>query len=111
MKPLTDFFIKNKIVAEAAIAIALVAGGYYGISLFMGSGEITVVETNEQLLGQNFVLFLKAVNQDHVSLTDRSFLSNPLIAELQDFTEIIPPTTERGRADPFIPYASSRPLR
>jgi hypothetical protein len=74
------------------------------------SVSVKKVEVNEQLLGQNFILFLKIVNQEKVSF-HRDFLESALVKQLHDYSEIITANETRGRPDPFVPYASSRPLR
>ncbi len=108
-----SFFLQKKtLIIEVAVLIAFLGGMYY---LYMSFSEdsttTTPVAINEQLLGQNFVLFLKVVNQDRISFRDISFMDSALVSQLRDFSEVIDPTESRGRLDPFVPYASSRPLR
>ncbi len=108
-----SFFVQKKtVLIEAAVLILFLAGGYYLYTSF-SEGEATIASTqvNEQLLGQNFVLFLKVVNQDRISFKDINFMDSALVAQLRDFSEFIPINDSRGRVDPFTPYASSRPLR
>ena len=86
-------------------------GSYFGFSYFVSSGDsTTVVESNGQLLGPRFVDFLQLTGKNAVNL-DVSFLDNPTLKQLQDFTEVIPETDKRGRVYPFYPYDSSRPIR
>ena len=108
-----SFFVQKKtVIIEAAILILFLAGGYYLYSSFTQE-EVSVTQTqfNEQLLGQNFVSFLKVVNQDKISFKNINFMNTPLVNQLRDFSEIIGINETRGRSDPFVPYASSRPIR
>ncbi len=108
-----SFFIKKKtVIIEGAILILFLFGMYYLYTSF-SEGSTTVSETkiNEQLLGQNFVLFLKVVNQDRISFTDLNFINSALVRRMRDFSETISTNDTRGRLDPFVPYASTRPLR
>jgi hypothetical protein len=85
---------------------------YYAYTLFSeGSATVSGSSVNEQLLGQNFVLFLKAVNQDKISFGGINFLDSEIVRRLQDHSEFIGINDTRGRVDPFVPYASTRPLR
>jgi LPS O-antigen subunit length determinant protein (WzzB/FepE family) len=113
MNNLSSFFAQKKtIIIEAAVLTAVVIGMLYAYSIFTSEdATVTQPAINQQLLGQNFILFLKAVNQDKVSLRETAFLNTTFVAQLQDFSETISPTASRGRSDPFTPYASSRPIR
>lgn len=95
---------------EAAVLILFLFGMYYLYTMF-SEGEVTTVQANEQLLGQNLVLFIKAVNQDRISFREVDFLNSEVAQSLRDFSETILPTESRGRVDPFVPYAPTRPLR
>lgn len=108
-----SFFIQKKtILIEAIILVAFLFGAYYLYTSFSQEETVTTtVSVNEQLLGQNFVLFLKAVNQDRISFRDINFMDSELVRQLRDFSETISITDSRGRVDPFVPYASSRPIR
>jgi hypothetical protein len=108
-----SFFVNKKtVIIEAVILVLFLVGGYYVYSsLSEASGSTTQTQFNEQLLGQNFVMFLKVVNQDKISFRDISFMNTPLVQQLRDFSETINPTETRGRLDPFVPYASSRSIR
>lgn len=107
-----SFFVqKKKIILEAAILIAFLYGCYYVYSMLNQDTTTTTTSVNEQLLGQNFILFLKAVNKDRISFKDTNFLDNNLVKQLRDFSETISINDSRGRVDPFVPYASTRPLR
>lgn len=108
-----SFFVQKKtIIIEAAILIAFLAGIYYVYTSFSEeSATVSQTSINEQLLGQNFTLFLKVINQDKVSFNNTSFMKSSLVEQLRDFSEVIGENATRGRADPFAPYASSRPLR
>lgn len=108
-----SFFVQKKtVIIEAAVLILFLFGAYYLYSSFSeGTSTVTETQMNEQLLGQNFVLFLKVVNQDRISFRDINFMDSELVKQLRDFSEIITINDTRGRADPFVPYASTRPLR
>lgn len=108
-----SFFVQKKtVLIEAAILIAFLGGMFY-LYTIMSEGEATTAnsQANEQLLGKNFVLFIKAVNQDKLSFREADFMNSDLVQRLRDFTETILPSETRGRVDPFLPYASTRPLR
>lgn len=108
-----SFFVQKKtVLIEAAILIAFLGGMFY-LYTIMTEGEATVTtsQQNEQLLGKNFTLFIKAVNQDKLSFREADFMNSDLVQRLRDFTETILPSETRGRVDPFVPYASTRPLR
>jgi hypothetical protein len=109
-----SFFTQHKmLITEIAVAVALLVIGYYGVSLLTNTETTSTTEgaINQQLLGQNFVIFLQAVNQDKVNISNTTFLDSQLVRNMQDFSEVIGETSARGRADPFLPYASSRPIR
>lgn len=108
-----SFFVQKKtVIIEAVVLILFLAGMYYVYTSF-SQDETTTVDSqvNEQLLGQNFVMFLKVVNQDRISFRDVGFLDSSLVQQLRDFSEVIGINESRGRADPFSPYDSSRPIR
>ena len=65
----------------------------------------TQATLNEQNLGPDVILFLKA-KKDNLSFDskDLSFMEKPLIRQLQNFSETISPNVKRGREDPFTPY-------
>ncbi len=108
----TFFTQKKTVVIEIVVLILFLVGMYYlYISFSEEQATVTTSQANQALLGQNFTLFLKAVNQDKLSFKDVSFLSSDFASQLQDFSQNFPPTVVRGRVDPFVPYASSRPLR
>lgn len=103
---------KKSMYIEVFILMLFLAGMYYLYTLFsQPTTTTTTSQASEQLLGQNFVLFLKAVNQDKLSLRDTGFMNSELVQQLQDFSETISPTTFRGRLNPFTPYASTGSLR
>ncbi len=108
-----SFFVQKKtVIIEAAILLLFLFGAYYLYTSFSeGSASVSETKINEQLLGQNFVLFLKVVNQDRISFTDANFMDSALVRQLRDFSETISTNDTRGRVDPFVPYASTRPLR
>lgn len=108
-----SFFVQKKtVIIEAAVLILFLFGAYYLYTSFSeGSTSVSETKINEQLLGQNFVLFLKVVNQDRISFTDANFMDSALVRQLRDFSETISTNDTRGRVDPFVPYASTRPLR
>jgi hypothetical protein len=108
-----SFFVQKKtLILEILILVLFLGGIYYLYTIMREGGSVTVQgEVSEQLLGQNFVLFLKIVNQDKISFREADFLNSDLVQRLRDFSETILPTDSRGRADPFVPYASTRPLR
>lgn len=108
-----SFFTQKKtIIVEAVILIAFLFGMYYLYTMFSeDSATVTQTKINEQLLGQNFTLFLKLLNQDRISFRDAAFLNSELVKQLKDFSEIIDINETRGRVDPFTPYASPRSIR
>lgn len=108
-----SFFVQKKTVIIEASILILFLGGMFYLYTIMGEGEATTTDskTSEQLLGKNFVLFIKAVNQDKLSFREADFMNSDLVQRLRDFSENILPTEMRGRVDPFVPYASTRPLR
>ncbi len=108
-----SFFVQKKtVIIEGAILVLFLFGAYYLYTSFSeDSASVSETKINEQLLGQNFVLFLKVVNQDRISFTDANFMDSALVRQLRDFSEIISTNDTRGRVDPFVPYASTRPLR
>lgn len=110
---MNSFFVKKKtLIIESAVLIIFLAGMYYVYTMFTVEDATTTTATaNEELLGQNFVLFLKAVNNDKLSFRDLSFLDSDLVKQLQDHSQTIDVNDTRGRVDPFVPYASTRPLR
>lgn len=111
-KDISNLFVeKKKIIIEVIILVAVLAGGYYFYSNFSEKSATTTVSMNEQLLGQNFVVLLKAINQDNISFAQKSFLDSALVRQLQDFSETILPNDSRGRSDPFTAYASTRSIR
>ena len=106
---LTD---KKTILIEILILAAVLGAGYYGyVTLFNSENVTKQVTVNEELLGGNFIEFIKVTKKDKISFSDRGFLDSVYVTQLQDFSEIISPNATRGRLDPFLPYASSRPLR
>jgi hypothetical protein len=114
-----SFFIQKKTLIIEVLVLALFLGGSLYLYMALGGEETATVTTasyNEQLLGQNSVLFLKTMNQDKISFTssDLSLIrpsSSPIVARLKDRTQTVDINPERGRNDPFAPYASSRPIR
>ncbi len=108
-----SFFVQKKtVIIEAAVLILFLFGAYYLYTSFSeGATSVSETKINEQLLGQNFVLFLKVVNTDRISFTDANFMDSALVRQLRDFSETISTNDTRGRVDPFVPYASTRPLR
>jgi hypothetical protein len=107
-----SFFVQKKtVIIEAAVLILFLGGMYYLYTIFSVSDTTVQPSANEQLLGQNFVLFLKAVNEDRISFNDNSFANSKLFSQLKDYSETIGQNDTRGRVDPFVPYASTRPLR
>jgi hypothetical protein len=108
-----SFFVQKKtLLMEVAVLIAFLGGMYYLYTIFSeGSATTTASQVNTQLLGQNFTLFLKAVNEDKISFRDINFMDSALVQQLRDFSQTITVNESRGRVDPFTPYASSRPVR
>jgi hypothetical protein len=101
---------KKKLIIEILVLVVFLGGMYYLYTMFTAPQEVVETKMNEQLLGQNFVLFLKVINQDRLSFRN-DFMKASLVSQLRDFSETITENPSRGRADPFVPYASSRPLR
>lgn len=105
--------VKQKtIIIEVLILVAVFGGAYYLYTYFQESITTTSqVSSGNELLGKNFVNFTNATTKDKVSFKEITFLKKELVEMLQDYSEIISPNATRGRLDPFLPYASSRPLR
>lgn len=108
-----SFFVQKKtVIIEGLVLVLFLAGMYYLYTTFSeDTATVSTANVNEQLLGQNFVLFLKAVNQDRLSFREVSFMDSDLVRQLRDYSETIGVNETRGRVDPFVPYASSRPIR
>ncbi len=108
-----SFFIQKKtVIIEALVLVLFLGGMYYLYTIFSeDTSTTTTASVNEQLLGQNFVLFLKAVNDDKISFRDINFMDSALVQQLRDYSQTITTNESRGRVDPFSPYASSRSLR
>ena len=108
-----SFFVQKKtVIIEGLVLVLFLAGMYYLYTTFSeDTATVSTASVNEQLLGQNFVLFLKAVNQDRLSFREVSFMDSDLVRQLRDYSETIGVNETRGRVDPFVPYASSRPIR
>ncbi len=109
---LPSFFVQKKtLVVETIVLVIFLVGVYYLYTIFSEQTPVATSSQNNQLLGQNLTLFLKAESQDKLSFDTSSFMSQPLISQLQDFTETILPASSRGRDDPFAPYAFTRSIR
>jgi hypothetical protein len=108
-----SFFVQKKtVIIEGVVLVLFLGGMFYLYTIFSeGSSTTTTTQVNEQLLGQNFVLFLKAVNEDKISFRDINFMDSALVQQLRDYSQTITINESRGRVDPYSPYASSRPLR
>lgn len=102
---------KKTLIIEILIFIGVLVGGYYGYTSFFKEDSVTTVTIDQSLLGSNFIQFMQATKDSKISFKDRTFLSGNYVKQLQDFSEIISPNATRGRLDPFLPYASTRPLR
>ncbi len=108
----SSFLQKKTLIMEIGILVVFLIGMYYLYTMFSEPDTTTTSsQASEQLLGQNLTLFLKAVRNDKLSFDTSSFMNQPLIEQLQDFSETIIPASSRGRDDPFAPYAFTRPLR
>lgn len=105
------FIHKKTVIIEVLVLLAFMGGVYYFYTNFSEKSATTTVSHNEQLLGQNFIVLLKAINQDKISFVQKSFLNSSLVNQLQDFSEVILPTDSRGRAEPFSSYASPGSIR
>jgi LPS O-antigen subunit length determinant protein (WzzB/FepE family) len=113
MNTLQQIFAQKKtVIIEGGVLILVLIGSYYLYSTFSVSETTTTKPAiNQSLLGKNFILLLKLINQDKVSFKDTNLPNSQLLGQLQDFSEVIAPTAVRGRDNPFAPYDSSRPLR
>lgn len=105
-----NFFVqKKKILVEIAILVAFLAGMYFLYKMLsVGEEGLTQVQASEQILGANFMLFLKS--QGSLSFSTSS-LNAKFINQLKDYSQVIDSTESRGRADPFSPYASTGSIR
>jgi hypothetical protein len=74
------------------------------------TGQVIYVDAG---FGPNFTTYMGIVAKDKISFKEKdlSFLNSTLVRMLVDYSETISPNATRGRLDPFVPYASSRPLR
>lgn len=104
MQPSSLFANKKSMIIEIVVVCIVLAGMYYGYTLFSTESPTTTVSANTNLLGPNLTLLIKAVNEDHLVLQNTSFLDTELVRRLEDFSENIGSTTSRGRSDPFVPY-------
>jgi hypothetical protein len=105
---------KKTIIIEILILAVFLGGGYYAYTaLFTGEVTTTEVVSSNAGLGPNFTTYMNAVAKDKISFKEKdvSFLNSSLVRMLVDYSETISPNATRGRLDPFVPYASSRPLR
>ncbi|MFA6608435.1 MAG: hypothetical protein WCT07_00805 [Candidatus Paceibacterota bacterium] len=108
----TFFLQKKTLITEIVVLVLFLGGIYYLYTAFSEPTSTTTQNSiNQQLLGTNFIVFLKAVNQDKLSFKESSLMNSQLVKQLQDFSVTIGPTDSRGRLDPFIPYASTRSIR
>jgi hypothetical protein len=108
-----NLFIKEKktIIIEVLLLVAVVVGCYFGYTYFFKQQESDVsVEINPAILGKNFVTFLNASRSGAIDLKDQQFLRSTYVSKLKDYSEVILPAPKRGRMDPFVPYAATRPL-
>ncbi|MEZ0208847.1 MAG: hypothetical protein ACAH17_01565 [Candidatus Paceibacterota bacterium] len=108
-----SFFVQKKtVIIEGLVLVLFLGGMYYLYTMFSEETATTTTTTiNQQLLGQNFVLFLKAVNEDKISFSGINFMDSALVAQLRDYSQTIGINDSRGRVDPYSPYASSRSIR
>lgn len=108
-----SFFVQKKTLIIETTVLTLFLGGMFYLYAVMNGGEATTSQAavNQQLLGQKFTLFIKAVSQDKISFKETDFLKSGLVRNLNNFTEDIGQTETRGRDDPFVPYAPTRSLR
>ena len=105
---------KKSIIIELIVLVLFLVGIYFVYTSFVDTTPTVDVATpalNQQLLGANLVVLLKAASQNSLSLGDASIMNSKLVKDLQDNTQNISENLSRGRLDPFTSYASSRPLR
>ena len=107
----TTFSGNKALVIEIVVLVLFLGGMYYAYTFFSTQTPTVAVAPNEQLLGQDLTLFLKASSGEQFALDKTDFLKSELMGQLRDFSETISPNPSRGRLDPFTPYASSRPIR
>jgi len=106
------FIQKKNIIIEVVVLVMFLGLIYYAYNMVVKQEtEISRSTVNEQLLGQNFIMFLKVVNQEGLSFKDISILQGELVNNLEDFREEINESSSRGRDNPFAPYATSRSTR
>lgn len=102
---------KKTLIIEILIVIGVIVGGYFGYTSFFGNEPtVTTQMLDQSLLGANFIQYIQATNNSKITFKNRTFLTSEYVRQLQDFSEIISPNATRGRLDPFLPYASTRPL-
>lgn len=111
MNILTILQERKILIIEVLVVIAVLYGCYYGYTALFASNTTASVGLNEKSLGSNTLTFISKTRTANYAFKDKTFLSTPYVQKLRDYTEIILPNQTRGREDPFIPYAASRPLR
>ena len=111
MEALTTTTKNKKIIIEVLILVAVLGGLYYLYTVFSQEEQTATAQANPALLGPNFINFINITTKDKILFKNKTFLKQPLVEMLVDYSEIISPNATRGRLDPFVPYASSRPIR
>jgi hypothetical protein len=101
--------MKGNILSIIVGVSVLLVGAYFAYSMFKDEGSTTDVRTVD--LGPNITAFIAATAGKPLNFNMQKIFQAPLVAQLQDFSEVIPRTTSRGRENPFTPYASPRPIR
>lgn len=94
---------KKSILIEVIILCVFLGALFYGYTLISEKSPITTVSTTQPLFGPNMTLLLKALNEDHIVLNNRSFMTGQIARQLEDFSEVILPSIKRGRDNPFSP--------
>lgn len=97
------FSEKRNMIIELVVLVAFLGALYYGYTVLSTQSPTVTSSGNQALLGPNLTLLTKAVNEDHLSFSDFSFMNTELVRQLQDFSEVIGPNASRGRDDPFVP--------
>ena len=94
-------------------AVVIIALGFYLVTLFKEDTSVTITNatTNQALLGQNLAIFMQAMADGNLNLSDLSYLTSYHARNAKDFSQEIPVSQVRGREDPFSPYAAPRSSR
>lgn len=98
--PLSD---KKNIIIEVVVLCMFLGAMYYGYTVISEQSPVTTTSSDQALFGPNLTLLIKAVEEDHIVLSNPPSMSSELPGQLKDFSEEIPKVSKYGRDNPFIP--------